>query len=186
MVNGCYDVGYHGCYFLLNGAFGLAAENGCTLLANCGFENNHQSASGFDAGNAGIALQSFGTLVGCTAYSVFNQTGLVQADLAAPLVMVGCSGSGGGQAKAAGLARLAGRPSASATVIGCSGRVDCAEGFSALELGGPGGGARFGADWRSRNLVQLGDYHLWVDRRGRLRIKNGVPAADGDGKLVGV
>ena len=185
LINGCYDVGFHGCYFLLNGQFGLQAANGCTLLANCGFENNHTTAASYQAGGTGIDLGSFGTLVGCTAYSVFHQTGLIRAFVTAPLVMVGCSGAGGGEAKAAGLAQLAGTPSGEATLIGCTGRVDCATNFEALEIGGPGGGIRFGGDWRSRNLARLGDYRLWIDGSGRLRLKNGKPQSDTDGVLVG-
>jgi hypothetical protein len=92
MVNGCYDVGFHGCYFLLNGKHGLAALNGCTLLSNCGFENNHESAPSFDKGGSGIYLQSFGTLIGCTAYSMFNQKRLIDAYVVGQLVMIGCAG----------------------------------------------------------------------------------------------
>ena len=108
MVNGCYDAAFHGCYFLLNGKHGLVALNGCTLLSNCGFENNHEAAPGFDKGGAGIYLQNFGTLVGCTAYSMFNQKRLIDAYVVSQLVLIGCAGSGDARAKAAGLARLDG------------------------------------------------------------------------------
>ena len=33
--------------------------------------------------------------------------------------------------------------------------------------------------------IQMGTYHLWIDSSGRLRIKNGVPASDTDGVVVG-
>jgi hypothetical protein len=100
MVNGCYDAGFHGCYFLLNGKYGLVALNGCTLLSNCGFENNHESAPSFDKGGAGIFLQNFGTLIGCTAYSMLNQKRLIDAYLVGHLVMIGCAGSGDARARA--------------------------------------------------------------------------------------
>lgn len=185
LLDGCAGGAFHGCYFLLNGAFGLAAESGCTLLSNCGFENNHQAADTFEHGDAGLRLGGFGTLVGCMAYSMLKQTHLIRASLSGELVMVGCSGSGDAQARNAGLARLAGADPASATLIGCSGAVACEGGFEALEIAAAGGGVRFGSDWRSRNLPRLGDYYLWVDGRGRLRSKKGRPAADDDGTPVG-
>jgi len=185
MIRRCYDVAFHGCYFLLNGKFGLLAGNGCTLLSNCGFENNHASANNFAGGDFGLNLNNFGTLVGCSAYSVFHQTGLIRAFVATRLNMMGCTGSGGGQASGAGLAQLGGTRTADATLIGCTGAVRYSNGFEALEIGGPNGGIRFGAQWQSRNLPQLGDYRLWIDRNGKLRIKHGVPAGDDDGSPVG-
>jgi Pectate lyase superfamily protein/Right handed beta helix region len=185
MIRRCYDVSFHGCYFLLNGQFGLLAGNGCTLLSNCGFENNHQSAKDFAGGDYGVDLNNFGTLVGCTAYSVFHQTGLIRAFVATRLNMMGCTGSGGGQAADAGLARLGGASSGNATLIGCAGAVRYENGFEALEIGGPGGGVRFGAHWQSRNLPQLGDYRIWIDRTGRPRIKRGAPTSDEDGAPLG-
>ncbi|HUZ74217.1 MAG TPA: glycosyl hydrolase family 28-related protein [Stellaceae bacterium] len=185
LMNGCYDVGFHGCYFLLNGQFGLAAGNGCTLLSNCGFENNHAAAGAYAKGGAGIDLGSFGTLIGCTGYSRFYQNGLIRAFVTAPFVMVGCSGAGDGTARDAGLARLAGTAAGEAVIVGCKGRIDYAPGFEALEIGGPDGGVRFGADWRSRYLPRLGEYRLWIDRAGRLRLKKGAPAADDDGVPLG-
>jgi len=185
LIHHCYDVAFHGCYFLLNAKFGLVAENGCTLLSNCGFENNHESAGDFARGDAGIDLRGFATLVGCTAYSMFNQTRLLRAYVVGRLVMIGCSGDGDARAKGAGLASLAGRKDASAVIIGCAGAVDYRDGFDGVEMGGAGGGARFPADWRSPNLLRIGDHRLWVDGRGRLRAKNGRPAADDDGGVVG-
>ncbi len=38
--------------------------------------------------------------------------------------------------------------------------------------------------WDGAHLV-LGNYHLWVDSNGKLRIKNGAPSSDTDGALVG-
>jgi len=186
MLDGCYDVSFHGSYFLLNKRFGLVAENGCTLLSSCGFENNHEGADGFARGDAGIWLQGFGTLVGCTAYSMFKQRNLIRAILAGRLVLIGCSGSGDAKAAEAGLAQLRGDPRSSATVIGCSGAVRGEGGFEAVEMGGTDMGLRVGGDWQSRNLVQLGDHRLWVDRQGRLRIKRGRPDRDDDGTPVGL
>ncbi|MCZ6992443.1 hypothetical protein OH407_24235, partial [Salmonella enterica] len=85
----------------------------------------------------------------------------------------------------AGLARLDGEKKGRATVISSSGRVDYVRDFSGLEISGTGSGVRFGAHWQSANLAQLGDYRLWVDGKGRLRLKNGAPASDEDGKVVG-
>jgi len=186
MVNGCYDAAFHGCYFLLNGKHGLVALNGCTLLSNCGFENNHEAAPNFDKGGAGIYLQNFGTLVGCTAYSMFNQKRLIDAYIVSQLVLIGCAGSGDARAKTAGLARLDGeKKRARATIVSSQGAVEYANGFEGLEISGKDGGARFGADWQSPNLVQLGSYRLWIDRRGRLRLKNGAPTSDEDGTAMG-
>lgn len=184
LIRNCYDVAFHGCYFLLNGAFGLAAENGCTLLSNCGFENNHMQAPDFAHGDAGISLNSFGTLVACTAYSVFKQTRLLRAFITKQLTMIGCSGGGGGAAAGAGLAVLHGTKSALATIIGCDGATETLGSFEALELGADGG-ARFGSAWQSAILPRLGNYRLWVDKQGRLRLKNGAPTSDEDGTLVG-
>jgi Pectate lyase superfamily protein/Right handed beta helix region len=185
MVNNCYDASFHGCYFLLNGQFGLTAENGCTLLSNCGFENNHTAARNFDAGDAGIALNNFGTLVGCTAYSLFNQTGLLRAYTVGRLVLVGCTGGGDGSARRAGLARLGGKHGAGITLIGCTGAVEYTDGLDGVEIGGALGGIGLGAHWQSPNLARLGEYRLWVDAHGRLRLKKGTPSADEDGTTVG-
>jgi hypothetical protein len=181
LINGCYDASFHGCYFLLNGGSGLVAENGCTLLSNCGFENNHTAVKDFAAGDAGIVLSGFGTLVGCTAYSVFNQTRLIRAFVVGPVVMVGCTGSGDGRAKGAGLAHFSGEGATGVTLIGCSGAVGYA-GIDGVELGA---GIRVPAHWQSPNLLRLGDYRLWVDAHGRLRVKKGAPGADEDGAPVG-
>lgn len=185
MINKCYDVSFHGCYFLLNKKFGLDAGNGVTLLSHCGFENNHEGAPDFEQGDAGLRLMGFGTLVACTAYSIFKQKHLVRAFVANRLTMVGCTGSGGGKAKGATLARLSGGKDANAILVGCTGAVAYENGFEGLEVGGPSGGVRFGADWRSRNLMQLGDYRLWVSKDGKLRIKKGTPGADDDGSALG-
>lgn len=185
MVNGCYDVGFHGCYFLLNGKYGLVAENGCTLLSNCGFENNHESAASFEKGDAGIMLQGFATLISCTAYSMFKQQRLLRAYVVGQLVMIGCSGSGDARAKGAGLARIGGEKNARATIIGASGAIEYINGFEALEIGGAAGGISFGAGWNSANQARLGDYRLWIDQRGRLRLKKGAPSSDEDGTPVG-
>jgi hypothetical protein len=185
MIRGCYDVSFHGCYFLLNGKEGLVAENGCTLLSNCGFENNHESAPDFARGGAGIYLQNFGTMIGCTGYSMFKQNRLLQAYIVSQLTMIGCAGSGDGQAKGAGLARLGGEAKARATVISPSGAIEYLNGFEALEIGVTGhGGVRFGSHWQSPNLAQLGNYRLWIDKRGQLRLKNGTPTSDEDGSTV--
>lgn len=183
LVDQCADVSFHGCYFLLNDRFGVNAGNGCTLLSNCGFENNHRKAKNFTSGDAGIRLQVFGTLVGCTAYSIHYQTHLVNAFVTNQLVMVGCTASGGGDAHGAGLAKLQGNGRAGATLIGCRGAVVQAGGIEAVEIGG--GGVKFGAKWDSGALPRLGDYTLWVDGTGRLRIKRGLPQADQDGMPVG-
>lgn len=186
LLNGCSDVAFHGCYLLLNDGFGLAAESGCTLLSNCGFENNHQKAASFEHGNAGVYMKKSGTLVACMGFSMLKQTHLIRAVLDGPLTMVGCSGYGAAEAKNAGLAHLAGvSPAAAATLIGCSGAVECESGLEALQIADEAGGIRFGASWQSRTLPRLGDYRLWIDGGGSLRLKKGVPTADDDGAVVG-
>lgn len=181
MIEGAEDVGFNGCYFLLNGKYGLSADRGCTLLVHCGFENNHRLAGGFASGDAGIRLMVKGTLIGCTAYSIYNQTHLIRAYINDQLVMVGCSGRGGGEARRAGLAVLKGEGRGRAELVGCVGRIDQEGGIA---VAGSGAGGRFGARWDSQDLLQIGDHRLWVDRRGRLRIKDGAPAADDDGREI--
>jgi hypothetical protein len=185
MTNGTADVSFHGCYFLLNGKFGLSAPNGCTLLSNCGFENNHRDAPDFEHGDAGIRLQVFGTLIGCTAYSIYKQTHLVRAFITNQLVMIGCVAQGGGRAKGAKLAKLQGNKRGKATLIGCQGAVDRMGGIELVEPGREGGANRFGSEWNSPDLPRLGDYRLWVDAEGRLRLKKGQPDSDRDGAMVG-
>jgi hypothetical protein len=185
MVHGCYDVAFHGCYFLLNGKEGLIAENGCTLLSNCGFENNFQSAPDFAHGGSGIYLQNFGTLIGCTAYSIFKQRRLIHAYVVSQFVMIGCTGYGDGEAKGAGLALIGGQPRARATIISPNGTIEYMNGFEALEISATGGGGvRFGAQWQSANLLQLGNHRLWIDKSGKLRLKDGPPRSDEDGTAV--
>lgn len=183
-----YDIAFEGCAFRRNGGFGLFAGNGCELVSGCRFEDNHRTASGFENGGAGMGLRRFATLIGCSGYSTSTQTHLIDADVSgslAQLVMVGCSGGGQGAAQRAGLARLRGSGIGAATIIGCTGAIASEEGFEALTIADPAGGVRFGADWRSQSLFRLGDHRLWVDHRGRLRLKNGVPTSDEDGAVVG-
>jgi hypothetical protein len=186
LVRNCYDVGFHGCYFLLNGRFGLLAENGCSLLSNCGFENNHTLAPDFEHGDAGVSLNSFGTMIACSGYSVAKQSALVKTFLTAPLTMIGCSGSGDGSAAKAVLARLNGTATGSATIIGCQGAVEQNPAFGSVVMGRKEGGAYFSSDWNSRSLLRLGDYALWVGADGKLRLKKGLPTSDADGTPVGV
>lgn len=183
LINNCYDVSFHGCYFLLNREFGLVAGNGCTLLSNCGFENNHEGAPGFDQGGAGIRLLVFGTLIGCSAYSIFKQTHLIDAFVTNELTMIGCTGSGDRDAEGAKLAKLQGDGSCSAVLIGCRGGIEQVGGIEASEIGQGAFGARFGSRWDSPNQLRLGEYRLWVDGKGRLRLKHGRPQSDEDGEL---
>ena len=44
--------------------------------------------------------------------------------------------------------------------------------------------ASFESEWDGNHLV-LGDYHIWVDASGALRINDGAPSADDDGVAVG-
>lgn len=39
--------------------------------------------------------------------------------------------------------------------------------------------------WDGGTLIRMGDYRLWVDSAGRLRIKDGDPTSDTDGTIVG-
>jgi hypothetical protein len=185
IINRASDVSFHCCYFLLNGRFGLAAENGVSLLSHCGFENNQEKAGSFADGDAGIDLRTSGVLIGCTSYSIRRQTHMIRAYIANRLVMVGCTGSGGGDAKGAKLARLQGNGNAEATMIGCRGGIDVERGIELVEFGQRGAGASFGSRWDSRSLPRLGEYRLWVDDNGKLRIKRGDPKSADDGAIVG-
>lgn len=183
LIDGATDISFHGCYFLLNQKFGLSADTGVTLLSHCGFENNHMAATEFDAGDAGLRLKVGGTLVGCTAYSIYQQTHLVRAYVTNSLTLIGCSGMGGARAKGAGLAVLEGRRGCDLNLIGCTGGIDRDKRLDVTIIGR---GAQFGGRWNSQNLTWLGDYCLWVDDQGRLRIKRGQPEWDSDGKVISV
>jgi hypothetical protein len=185
ILRNSYDLGFHGCYFLLNGRFGLLADNGCSLLSNCGFENNHTLAGDFAHGDAGVSLNSFGTMIGCTGYSISKQTALVKTFLTAPLTMIGCSGTGDGAAAKAVLAKLNGTATGSATIIGCQGAIERNPDFAAIVMGRKEGGATFSSDWNSRSLLRLGDYTLWIASDGKMRVKKGAPTSDTDGAAVG-
>lgn len=56
-------------------------------------------------------------------------------------------------------------------------------GNKVLDVGGSGCTITSGT-WNSTHLV-LGNYHIWVDATGDLRIKNGAPTSDTDGTVVG-
>lgn len=180
---GATDVSCYGCYFLLNGVFGLSADHGITLLSHCGFENNHQYASSFDEGDYGIRLLVAGTLVGCTAYSIYKQKGLVRGYITNELTLVGCQGAGSGEAAGAGLAEIDGDGKGAATLVGCHGKVRRGGGVALNKMGR--GGVSVGGDWNSPNHLSLGGYRLWVDGDGQLRIVQGRPADDKDGNIVG-
>jgi hypothetical protein len=103
--------------------------------------------------------------------------------------MIGCSVTGEGAAAAAGLATVRGGSARSAVIVGCRGRVT-ATGFQPVDIGSDAGGTAAGgigvaADWRSTDLLQLGDYRIWIDSRGRMRLKHGAPRSDDDGRPVG-
>jgi hypothetical protein len=178
LANTANDVSFHGCYFLENGRFGLAAANGCPLLSHCGFENNHMSAGSREAGDAGANLPNFGTLIGCTSHSIHYQTHLVKSFVIGNLTMIGCMASG------SRLATLTSDGRGRAALIGCRGAVDRGGDFLSFDTGGAG--AAFGERWDSSNLVQIGAYRLWVDGAGKLRMKKGMPASEADGAPVGL
>lgn len=185
MIDGAQDVGFYGCYFLLNQRYGLSAATGCTLLSHCGFENNHMRAKDFDHGDAGLRLMVGGTLIGCTAYSIQNQTLLIRAFVTNRLVMIGCTASGGGAAKRARLGVVQGKGGAGVSVIGCQGGIERKGGIEMVEFDGEESGLRVGGRWDSEKLAWLGEHCLWVDSAGVLRIKKGKPKADDDGNAVG-
>lgn len=185
MLEGATDVGFQGCYFLENGKFGLSAPNGVTLLSHCGFENNQQSAPDFAHGDAGIYLLMRGTLIGCTAYSIRRQTHLIRSYVTDKLVMVGCCAAGDEDADDAGLARLKGNGDGGRVVLlGSVGRVDDEGDVHIVSLDGEAVNP-FTSSWDGPRLARLGDYNLWVDGNGRLRMKKGPPTSDEDGSVVG-
>jgi len=73
---------------------GLATLNGCTLLSTVDSRTTTNRHPASTRGGSGIYLQSFGTLIGGTAYSMFNQKRLIDAYVVGQLVMIGCAGSG--------------------------------------------------------------------------------------------
>jgi hypothetical protein len=187
MLRGAMDVGFNGCYFLLNNSYGLSASSGCTLLSHCGFENNHSGANGYAEDHAGIMLKGFGTLVGCTAYSIYNQSHLIRAYATNKVTLVGCTGSGGGKAKQARLGAFSSAgDQASITLIGCTGGVDREGNVPILQpVAVDGSHPQFGELWNSPNPMQLGKHTLWIDGQGRLRMIDGRPRHDEDGRVIG-
>ena len=100
--------------------------------------------------------------------------------------MIGCTASGGGGARHAKLAKFQGdKRNAKATLIGCHGAVEDAGGIEMLDLSRERPGQRFGSAWNSADLPRLGDYRLWVDAKGKLRLKKGAPESDEDGSAIG-
>lgn len=47
-----------------------------------------------------------------------------------------------------------------------------------------GGNSKFGGGNYHNGHIILGDYHIWVDGNGRVRIKLGVPTSNTDGTLI--
>ncbi|MEX2451060.1 MAG: glycosyl hydrolase family 28-related protein [Rhodospirillales bacterium] len=139
LIQKAADVGFYGCYFLLNQRYGLSASTGCTLLSHCGFENNHQGAPDFARGGEGLRLLVGGTLIGCTAYSIYNQTGLIRAFVTNRLTMIGCTGDGGGKAKKAGLGEIHGKKKGNATLIGCHGSIKRKGALDVVDMASSGG-----------------------------------------------
>jgi hypothetical protein len=43
----------------------------------------------------------------------------------------------------------------------------------------------FTSNWSFGGKLQLDSYQFWIDRSGKLRIKNGSPTSDTDGTVVG-
>lgn len=179
LVNTANDVSFHGCYFLENGRFGMSSGNGCALLTHCGFENNHMNAGSKAAGDAGLNVSNYATLIGCTGHSIHNQTHLVKSFVIGNLTMIGCMSSG------SRLATVQSDGRGRVTMIGCRGEVDQAGTFLSPDTGRSAFGAPFGERWDSPNPIRLGDYRLWVDDGGKLRMKKGNPASDQDGQPVG-
>jgi hypothetical protein len=87
------DVAFTGSYFRNNGQAGLRAPNGCRRLDSCGFENNWESAEGFDAAvvHAGIEIDNFGTLTSCTGGSNSKQTHLIKSWVIGNLLIIDAS-----------------------------------------------------------------------------------------------
>lgn len=54
------------------------------------------------------------------------------------------------------------------------------DGTEVAEILGP-----FTSAYNGNGPLRLGDYYLWVDSTGDLRIKNGAPSSDTDGTIVG-
>src|SRR3546814_2209083 len=89
---------------------------------------------------------------------------------------------GGGKARRAGLATIKGARGSRAELIGCVGRVE-RDGHDVTVATSSSNG-RYGAKWNGGDLLRIGDHRLWVDRRGRLRIKAGTPSSDDDGQAL--
>ena len=48
-----------------------------------------------------------------------------------------------------------------------------------------GGNLDVNSVWNSNNLLQLGNYDVWIDGSGNFRIKSGTPSSDSDGTVIG-
>ena len=67
---------------------------------------------------------------------------------------------------------------------GVNGRVGVGTSSPSERFEVSGGDSKLGGGaWNNGHLV-LGNYHIWVDNNGKLRIKNGFPEGHSDGDLV--
>jgi len=97
------DVKVHGAYFCENTDEGIVAENGIGLVSGCGFENN---------GGAGVALQNYGSFIGCTFSTGGPQLNGITGYLVGTLFVSCCSSEPYGAAISAGgvLVHVTGAP----------------------------------------------------------------------------
>ena len=125
-----YDVSFHGTYFRNNGQWGVNAINGISSLYHCGFENNWGSAGSVGNGNAGISLNNFGLISGCTGASNQFQTGLINTYVIGRLTMMNCFVDGEGVVDM-NLGTFNGQLGAEIILINCDGTPNVASGIAA-------------------------------------------------------
>jgi hypothetical protein len=90
LLDGARDIKMFGLYFCENAQFGVNADQGCTLLSGCGFENNQPS---------GLRYQNFANLMSCTFSTHGVQNPAIQGYLAggSSIINTGNEDYGGGQ-----------------------------------------------------------------------------------------
>lgn len=88
-----YDIGFHGCYFLLNGQHGAYMNQGFSTMVNCGFENNWNTATR-QSTNYQLWFQNVGSMLGCSGGGNNGKSAyLVGGYVTSTFAMVGCSGN---------------------------------------------------------------------------------------------